>query len=241
MPEGPTEAQRSRIEEICQRLLDVPADRIEAALLEIAPDDAVVRREVAGILRYLERDVGEDASHRPEVPGRGELTGTTIADRYKVLGVLGEGGFGVVYEAEQVHPIRRRVAIKVLKPGMDSTAVLSRFETERQALGVMNHTGIACVHDAGRTERGLPYFVMELVKGEPITRFCDRHHLTIEERVRLMIRVCHGVQHAHMKGVIHRDLKPSNILVGYDHDGNAQPKIIDFGVAKATNRRLSEQ
>jgi len=168
------------------------------------------------------------------------LLGTTIAGRYKVLGVIGEGGFGVVYEAEQTQPVRRRVAMKVIKPGMDSRAVVARFEAERQALAVMDHPGIARVLDAGETDRGLPFFVMELVRGEPITAFCDKNRLSIDQRVELMIEVAGAVQHAHAKGVIHRDLKPSNILVGYDADGHARPKVIDFGVAKALNQRLSE-
>lgn len=168
------------------------------------------------------------------------LLGTVIANRYKILGVIGEGGFGVVYEAEQAAPVRRRVALKVIKPGMDSRAVIARFEAERQALAVMDHPGIAKVLDGGETDRGLPYFVMELVKGEPITAFCDKNRLTIDQRVELMIDVSKAVQHAHTKGVIHRDLKPSNILAGYDADGHASVKVIDFGVAKALNQRLSE-
>lgn len=160
---------------------------------------------------------------------------------YRVLRVLGEGGFGVVYEGEQTEPVRRRVAVKVIKPGMDSHAVIARFEAERQALAVMDHPCIAKVFDGGLTERGLPYFVMELVKGEPISDFCDRERMTIEERLELMIPVCEAVQHAHNKGVVHRDLKPGNILVGFDGDGRAMPKIIDFGVAKALNQRLTDK
>ncbi len=162
---------------------------------------------------------------------------------YRVLAEIGRGGFGVVYEAEQTQPVRRRVALKVIKPGMDSGAVVARFEGERQALAVMDHPCIAKVFDGGvtRPEHGSrPYFVMELVRGSPITEFCDTNRLTIGERAELFVRVCAAVQHAHSKGVIHRDLKPSNVLVGYDGDGIAQPKIIDFGVAKALNQRLSE-
>ncbi|MEL7473295.1 MAG: serine/threonine-protein kinase, partial [Planctomycetota bacterium] len=155
---------------------------------------------------------------------------------YRVLGVLGRGGFGVVYLAEQLEPVRRRVAIKVIKPGMDSEAVVARFNAERQALAVMDHPGIARVFDAGATPLGRPYFVMELVRGEPITAFASRHRLGLEARLRLFRRVCESVQHAHAKGVIHRDLKPSNILVEMI-DGEASPKVIDFGVAKAMDRR----
>ena len=159
---------------------------------------------------------------------------------YRLLEVLGEGGFGVVYLAEQEAPVRRRVALKLIKPGMDSRAVLARFEAERQALALMDHPCVAKVLDAGATERGRPYFAMEAVKGEPIVAFADRNRLSIRDRITLFARVCEAVQHAHAKGVIHRDLKPSNILVTYDHDGRATPKVIDFGVAKALDQRLSD-
>ncbi len=159
---------------------------------------------------------------------------------YKILGKIGEGGFGVVYEAQQESPVKRRVALKVIKPGMDSKAVVTRFHAERQALALMTHPNIAKVLDGGITERGLPYFVMELVKGEPITDFCDRNKLALADRLRLLIPVCHAVQHAHSKAVIHRDLKPSNILVGYNSEGHPHPTVIDFGVAKALNHQLSE-
>ena len=140
---------------------------------------------------------------------------------------------GVVYMAEQAHPVRRRVALKVIKPGMDTRQVVARFEAERQALALMDHPNIAKVHDAGATDSGRPYFVMELVKGIPITDYCDQARLSIPERLDLFVLVCRAVQHAHQKGVIHRDLKPSNILVTLI-DGAAVPKVIDFGVAKAT-------
>ncbi len=158
---------------------------------------------------------------------------------YRILERLGEGGFGVVYAAEQSTPIRRRVAIKVVKPGMDSAAVIARFEAERQALALMDHPFVAKVLDAGATDEGRPYFVMELVKGEPITDHCDRQRLSINDRLELFIKVCEAVQHAHTKGVIHRDLKPSNILVDYK-EGASTPKVIDFGVAKALHQRLTE-
>ena len=159
--------------------------------------------------------------------------------RYRVREVLGEGGFGVVYLAEQSEPVERRVALKVIKPGMDSRAVLARFEAERQALAVMDHSGIAKIYDGGTTERGLAYFAMELVRGESITAFCDKHKLSIRERLGLFQQVCGAVQHAHMKGVIHRDLKPNNILVRYQGDA-VQAKVIDFGVAKALHQKLSD-
>ncbi len=162
----------------------------------------------------------------------GPAPGDTVG-RYRLVRPLGEGGFGTVWRAEQTEPVVREVALKLIKAGMDSRAVLARFEGERQALAVMDHECIARVYDGGATDRGLPYFVMELVEGEPITDFCDRHRLGIEARLRLFVRVCQAVQHAHTKGVIHRDLKPSNILVFMDGDGEPQPRVIDFGIAKA--------
>jgi serine/threonine protein kinase/WD40 repeat protein len=171
--------------------------------------------------------------------GLGEQAGTQIG-RYKILCILGEGGMGIVYLAEQQGSIRRRVALKVIKPGMDSKRVIARFEAERQALALLDHQNVANVYDAGTTEAGRPYFVMEYVKGLPITEYCDHHKLTIEERLRLFQEVCHAVQHAHQKGIIHRDIKPSNILVS-TQDDKAVPKIIDFGVAKAISQPLTER
>jgi serine/threonine protein kinase len=142
--------------------------------------------------------------------------------------------------AEQEHPVRRRVAVKVIKPGMDTRQVVARFEAERQALALMDHPNIAKVLDAGTTDQGHPFFVMELVKGVPITKYCDQQHLTPRERLDLFIPVCQAVQHAHQKGVIHRDLKPSNVLVAR-YDGKPVPKVIDFGVAKATGGKLTDR
>lgn len=158
---------------------------------------------------------------------------------YRVLQLLGEGGMGVVYEAEQTTPVRRRVALKVVRAGLETRDVIARFESERQALAVMSHDSIARVLDAGASESGRPYFVMELVRGVPVTDYCDRHKLSVRKRVALFIPVCQGVQHAHQKGVIHRDLKPSNVLVT-EADGKPLPKIIDFGIAKATGQRLTD-
>jgi len=166
--------------------------------------------------------------------------GALIGGKYKLLEELGSGGMGVVYLAEQVEPVRRRVALKIVKLGMDTRQVVARFETERQALAVMDHPNIARVFDAGATETGRPYFVMELARGIPITDYCDRHKLSTRERLELFIRVCQAVQHAHQKGVIHRDLKPSNILVVIQDD-RPVPKIIDFGIAKAADHRLAQR
>ena len=159
---------------------------------------------------------------------------------YKLLQLIGEGGFGAVYMAEQEEPIRRRVALKLIKPGMDSKQVIARFEAERQALAMLNHPNIASVFDAGTTDSGRPYFVMELVRGVPITEFCDDNRLNTRERLRLFRDVCNAIHHAHLAGIIHRDIKPSNVLVTM-HDGEPMPKVIDFGVAKATHHRLTEK
>ena len=164
----------------------------------------------------------------------------TVIGRYKLLEQIGEGGFGVVFMAEQEEPVRRKVALKIIKPGMDTKEVIARFEAERQALAMMDHPNIAKVLDAGATESGRPYFVMELVRGVPITDFCDQNSLTTRERLELFVSVCQAVQHAHQKGIIHRDIKPSNVMVTL-RDDTPMPKVIDFGVAKATNARLTEQ
>ncbi len=164
----------------------------------------------------------------------------SIIGPYKILQQIGEGGFGVVYMAEQQHPIVRRVALKVIKLGMDTKQVIARFDAERQALALMDHVNIARILDAGATDEGRPFFVMELVHGIPITEYCDREQLPVPERLKLFIPVCHAVAHAHQKGVIHRDLKPSNVLVTL-HDGQPVPKVIDFGVARAIHQKLTER
>src|SRR5215475_5688864 len=160
--------------------------------------------------------------------------------RYHIVRVLGEGGMGTVYLAEQRVPIRRQVALKVVKLGMDTAQVLSRFANERQALALMDHPNIARIFDAGATTRGRPYFVMEYIHGVPITQYCDAKRMTIRQRLELFLAVCHAVQHAHQKGLIHRDLKPSNVLV-MERDGTPIPKVIDFGIAKATDQWAVEK
>src|SRR5207249_1671344 len=160
--------------------------------------------------------------------------------RYKLLEQIGEGGCGIVYVAEQEEPVRRRVALKIIKLGMDTKQVIARFEAERQAVALMDHPNIARVFDAGATETGRPYFVMELVRGIKITDYCEEHNLSTKERLDLFIQVCRAIQHAHQKGIIHRDIKPSNILVT-SNDGSPVPKVIDFGIAKATQGRLTDQ
>ena len=174
-----------------------------------------------------------------DFPQPSERIGEIIGP-YKLLQKLGEGGMGTVWVAEQAEPVKRRVALKLIKAGMDSAQVLRRFEAERQALALMDHQNIAKVLDAGATPQGRPYFVMELIKGIPITKYCDQEHLTPRERLELFIPVCQAVQHAHQKGIIHRDLKPSNVLIAL-YDGKPVPKVIDFGVAKATSQKLTER
>ena len=180
-----------------------------------------------------------DANVTLDGPAQIEGPGTKIG-RYELLELIGEGGMGLVYLAEQKEPVRRKVVLKIIKPGMDSKQVIARFEAERQALAVLDHPNIAHVFDAGATAAGMPYFVMEYVKGMSITRYCDEHKLNIEQRLRLFEQVCEGVHHAHQKGIIHRDLKPSNILVSV-HGDRAVPKIIDFGVAKAITQPLTDK
>jgi eukaryotic-like serine/threonine-protein kinase len=183
----------------------------------------------------------EAAMLNAEVAARLELeaTGGRIG-RYKLLEKIGEGGFGVVYMAEQVEPVHRQVALKIIKAGMDTRQVIARFEAERQALALMDHPNIARVLDGGTTQTGRPYFVMDLVRGIPITDYCDQCEISTTERLVLFVKVCHAVQHAHQKGIIHRDLKPSNVLATL-HDGEPVPKVIDFGVAKALSQRLTEK
>ena len=200
--------------------------------------DAVLRGQIESLLRAHEQ-AGKFLGQTIKLPTNySEHAGTKIG-RYKLLELIGEGGFGAVWMAEQEDPVRRRVALKVIKPGMDTQQVLARFEAERQALAMMDHPSIARVFDGGATDAGRPYFVMELVRGVPITEYCDANKLSTRERLALFIQVCQAVQHAHQKGVIHRDLKPSNILIT-EVDGAPAPKVIDFGVAKATQARLTD-
>jgi serine/threonine protein kinase/tetratricopeptide (TPR) repeat protein len=220
-----------------------PTERA-AFLEEACAGDADLRQRVEALLKahsdpggFLDPPAGaapatvaEPAAERPGV----------VIGPYKLLEQIGEGGFGVVFLAEQTHPVRRRVALKVLKPGMDTRQVVARFEAERQALAILDHPNIARVFDGGATPSGRPYFVMELVKGVAITEYCDQNQLTPRQRLELFLGACHAVQHAHQKGIIHRDLKPSNILVSV-HDTVPVVKVIDFGVAKAVGQELTDK
>jgi len=216
-----------------------PTER-ESYLAQACRGNLELREQVESLLRAHER-AGEFLGKSVPPPASSftaERTGTIIG-RYKLLELIGEGGFGSVWMAEQEEPVRRTVALKLIKAGMDTRQVLARFESERQALAIMDHPSIARVFDGGATDTGRPYFVMELVRGIPITEYCDANKLSTPERLVLFIQVCRAVQHAHQKGIIHRDLKPSNILVT-EVDGAPVPKVIDFGVAKATQGRLTE-
>jgi serine/threonine protein kinase/uncharacterized protein HemY len=199
--------------------------------------EALLRANV-GATGFLERPAPAVAATAAE-PGAAEGPGTIIG-HYKLMEQIGEGGMGLVFVAEQQHPVRRKVALKVIKPGMDTQQVIARFEAERQALALMDHPNIATVLDGGATASGRPYFVMELVKGVPITEYCDQSQLPIRQRLELFLHVCQAVQHAHTKGVIHRDIKPSNVLV-MSHDGTPLVKVIDFGVAKAVGQQLTDK
>ncbi|HWY29996.1 MAG TPA: serine/threonine-protein kinase [Candidatus Acidoferrum sp.] len=185
---------------------------------------------------FLEQSAQKSAMEVKREGSIAEKPGDRIG-RYKLLQQIGEGGCGVVYMAEQEEPVRRRVALKIIKPGMDTKSVIARFEAERQALALMDHPNIAKVFDAGATESGRPYFVMELIRGVKITEYCDEKSLTTGERLNLFILVCQAIQHAHQKGIIHRDIKPSNILVTTTLEGVALPLVIDFGIAKATTNQ----
>jgi serine/threonine-protein kinase len=238
-------ATRNRVKSLfLDAVENCPPERWEDYLDEACGGDEDLRRRVRALLEaHLSADsfVEEPgpavtvtaASPFAEGPG-------TVIGPYRLMEVIGEGGMGVVCVAEQTEPVRRRVALKVIKPGMDSKQVVARFEAERQALAMMDHPNIAKVHDGGTTDSGRPYFVMELVRGLPITEYCDAERLSIRQRLELFVLVCRAVQHAHQKGVIHRDLKPSNILVTL-HDGVPVPKVIDFGVAKATGQALTDK
>jgi serine/threonine protein kinase len=257
---NPVNLQRE--EELFEAARLLPGATERRAFLEQAcADDSALRTRVERLLAMEEAadkffTETFSAVKRPEPPlawlrgpwgaGNGgtvvlgeEPPGTRIG-RYELEEKIGEGGCGVVYRAAQKEPVRRQVALKIIKLGMETRSVIARFEAERQALALMDHPNIARVFDAGATSRGSPYFVMELVGGTKITDYCDRHRLGLGERLELFIQVCHAIQHAHQKGVIHGDIKPSNVLVAR-HDGRPVPKVIDFGIAKATEARLTDQ
>jgi eukaryotic-like serine/threonine-protein kinase len=246
---GPGTPAANREEAIFDGALQLPSDKRAAYVEAACGEDQELLRRVQVLLeahdkagKFLDPPPPPARPAGPQgtivvTPPPSEKPGDVIG-RYKIRENLGEGGCGVVYVAEQSEPVRRRVALKVIKLGMDTRNVMARFEAERQALAMMDHPNIAKVLDAGATSTGRPYFVMELVRGIKITDYCDQNHLGTRERLDLFIQVCNAVQHAHQKGIIHRDIKPSNILVTL-HDGIPVPKVIDFGIAKATEGRLT--
>ena len=259
MTSDQSESRERRAEAIFAAMLDLPTADRPAALDNACAGDGDLRRRVDELASALERaggfmsDATADSAERAPAPDfvggvMGDVTlsaaiGEKLGDMigpYKLLEKIGEGGFGVVFKAEQREPVRRQVAIKVIKLGMDTKEVVARFEAERQALAMMDHPNIARVLDAGATATGRPYFVMELVRGSPVTDYADRHMLDTRQRVQLATQICRAVQHAHGRGVIHRDIKPSNVLVTVSDD-RPIPKVIDFGIAKATQSRLTER
>lgn len=226
---------RRRAEELFQLSVDLPAEQRESFILGRCGKDGALLEEVTSLLRHTERRTVASLGE-VDRDGEADWVGQRIG-RYDILELIGEGGFGRVYMAESGESVRRRVALKVIKPGMDTREVLARFDAERRALSLMDHPGIARVLDAGTMQSGRPYFAMELVRGLTITDYCDAYRVPVRDRLRLLVQVCRAVQHAHQKGVIHRDLKPSNVLVTFE-DGVPVPKVIDFGIAKALGGRL---
>jgi WD40 repeat protein/serine/threonine protein kinase len=245
------EPSPERVKEVFNQAMGLPPEERDSFLDRACGSDTSLRHRVERLLKSLEEvgpflasptgDIGPISPTVSASTSGGPVAkiGTSIGP-YKLLQEIGEGGFGVVYMAEQERPVRRRVALKIIKLGMDTKQVIARFEAERQALAMMEHPNIARVLDAGATETGRPYFVMELVKGVPITEYCDSNRLSTADRLHLFMQVCSAVQHAHQKGIIHRDIKPSNVMVTL-HDGAPVTKVIDFGISKATHQRLTEK
>src|SRR5271170_2900780 len=231
-------SQRELVMDLFGAALDLPPGERAAFLDTECKGNRELRREVEALL-HADANAGTFLQHPILEPPTANFPEADVFESiigpYQLLQLIGEGGMGQVWLAEQKQPVRRRVALKLIKVGMDTREVVARFESERQALALMDHPAIAKVFDAGATPEGRPYFVMEYVAGLPINDYCDQHRLTMRQRMELFIQVCEGVQHAHQKAIIHRDLKPSNILVT-EVDGRPAPRIIDFGVAKATSQ-----
>ncbi len=232
-----------RAKQIFLDAAELPQDKRSSFLNEACGGDDSLRARVDALLELDQKadhflrtphETGETKKLKAsaDIDRLGEGSGTQIGP-YKLLQRIGEGGFGVVYLAEQTEPVVRRVALKIIKLGMDTKQVIARFQAERQALAMMDHPNIARVLDAGATDTGRPYFVMELVKGIPITDYCDKRSMSFRDRLKLFVQVCGAVQHAHQKGIIHRDIKPSNVMVTHVDD-RPVPKVIDFGIAKAS-------
>src|ERR1700722_928834 len=241
-------------EQLFGEAMELPRDERSAFLEEACRHAPELRHAVEALLAENDRLTGFLSNFPflpPQMGTRGfvvdekrgsptlDVAEKTVLGHYLLLEKIGEGGMGEVWLAEQREPVRRTVALKLIRTGMNTREVMVRFDSERQALALMDHPAIAKVFEAGSTPAGLPYFAMEYVAGTPITTYCDRHKLTMRQRMELFIQVCEGVQHAHQKAIIHRDLKPSNILVG-EVDDKPMPKIIDFGLAKATSQRRTD-
>ncbi|MEL7448550.1 MAG: serine/threonine-protein kinase, partial [Pseudomonadota bacterium] len=232
------ENDRKRVSELFFQVCDLEPDERMAVLDEACADEPEVRAQVLALLsagdKTMQGDLTGVVSGAIQSAAEGVVTSDALTPTqigpYTILREIGEGGMSVVFEAEQHEPVQRNVALKLIRPGMDTREVIDRFESERQALALMDHSSIARIFDGGATEAGRPYFVMELVQGVPITQYCDEHRLSTRERLVLFLAVCAAVQHAHQKGILHRDLKPSNILVA-EEDGRAIPKVIDFGIS----------
>ena len=246
---GVQDERWKKADRIFDASMDLPPEKREAYLETECGNDAELRALVERLIANAESDTFLPTEGGTPTEAKGfnrersleaNEAAPSVIGPYTIQQQIGEGGFGIVYLAEQTRPVRRRVALKILKAGMDTKAILARFEAERQAMALMEHPNIAKILDAGETETGRPYFVMEYVPGEPLTRYCDKHRLDTKERLELMLPVCRAVQHAHSKGIIHRDLKPSNILVTISDD-QPSPKVIDFGIVKATSAPLTEQ
>ena len=240
------DSNRQQVRRLFMEVVELPEAQRSTALDRMCGSDAALRSEVEALLRadraagaFLSNPTAAEAQRAPAVAQAGAEPEQMIG-RYKLLQPIGEGGMGSVWMAEQREPVKRRVALKIIKLGMDTKQVIARFEAERQALALMDHLNIAKVLDAGSTESGRPYFVMEYIKGVPIIEYCDRERLATKARLELFTSVCNAIQHAHQKGIIHRDIKPSNVLVTL-HDGVPVPKVIDFGIAKATNSELTSK
>src|SRR6202046_2136582 len=241
------------VKELLYQAMQLAPDQRARFLDDACSSDAALRAEVESLLLAdedvrssflqsppLAEELRADAAERDRVDEGASLESAQIfAQRFQLVRKLGEGGMGQVWLADQTSPVRRQVALKLIKTGMYDEAVVQRFQWERQSLAIMDHPAIAKVFDAGTTPQGQPYFVMEYVPGLPITEYCDQKKLRIRDRLELFVQACEGVQHAHQKAIIHRDLKPSNVLVSVQ-DGKSRPKIIDFGIAKATAQFLSE-
>jgi serine/threonine protein kinase len=228
----------ARLRELLLKATELPENDRRAYLEAECGDDSELLREIESLLVHDKDRRAILDMHRGALGLESEVA--PYLEGYRIIHKLGEGGMGEVFLAEQKQPLRRRVAMKIIKLGMNSKEVMARFEAERQALAILNHPNIARIYDAGSTKNGRPFFVMELIEGDPITDYCKRHHLTLKERLEIFIQVCEAIHHAHQKGLIHRDIKPSNVLVTVQ-ENRPVPKVIDFGVAKATNQRLTER